>query len=740
MGAPKAASPAVDDAALSPDAQRLVRFIRMNEWGGPVGVVIVVFVWMAAEAYSAGYPLLIAGLSLNWVLIRSALWLTRRERLRTAVLAIASGLWLISLLLGLVLPMVYAVAAIVALMPVAITVWLAGSYMGRSALTAVCVASVAVALIGGIASVSPPLFGIAENVHSMIVFIVHVFVVPSMIGITVFTFTFSSQRLVEAIDEVRTSNRALSESERSLERKVEERTAALEDSYRQLAEARDAALDANRAKSDFLANMSHELRTPLNAIIGYGEMLQEEAQDDGNESHLSDLERIVSSGRYLLSLINGVLDLSKIEAGKMEVHAEPFDVGELVRDVVATIQPLVQKNANTLDCVGDESAGPMHSDVTKLRQVLLNLLSNATKFTREGRISLEIERAPADEGAPWITFRVRDTGIGMTPEQLEGVFEAFSQADASTTREYGGTGLGLAITRQFCTMLGGTIDATSEPGVGSVFEVRLPQRAPEAQASPRPGAGAAGRATTVLVVDDDASARELVSRFLKRKGYEVVTAADGRQALRIARERTLDVITLDVLMPEMDGWEVLRALKSDPANASTPVILLTVTENASLGYALGAADFLTKPIDWDRLSAVVARYRPAERSALVVDDEESARDLARRMLERAGWRVTEAENGRAALESLADARPTLILLDLMMPEMDGFEFVAELRSNPAWASVPVVVITAKDVTAEEQARLKGSVSRIFQKGAYTLDDLGDEIRRLTDASADDTVA
>ena len=482
--------------------------------------------------------------------------------------------------------------------------------------------------------------------------------------------------------------------------------------------------------------MSHELRTPLNAIIGYSEMLQEEARDDGNESYLPDLGKILVSGRHLLELINGVLDLAKIESGKMEIHLEDFDVAELVKGVEGTILPLVRNNANQIELSGLDDLGRMQSDVTKLRQMLFNLLSNACKFTQEGVVRLEAERT-TEAGEDWFRFRVSDLGIGMDEEQLSRVFEEFSQADASTTKLYGGTGLGLPITKKFCEMLGGSITATSEPGQGSTFEIRLPARTPaEEEAAPEAGAGlvdaAPDGAATVLAIDDDAAARDLIARFLGGEGYRVLTATDGEEGLRLAREQRPDLITLDVMMPHVDGWSVLQQLKDDPELAAIPVILLTMTDERNLGFALGASEYLTKPIDRDQLAEVLRTYEGGDRSApaLVVDDESANRDILRKGLERAGWPVVEAENGRVALERVAEAVPRLILLDLMMPVMDGFEFVVELRKNEAWRQVPVLVITAKEITAEDRVRLEGHVSRILRKGSFGQEELLREVRKL----------
>jgi CheY-like chemotaxis protein/anti-sigma regulatory factor (Ser/Thr protein kinase) len=371
-----------------------------------------------------------------------------------------------------------------------------------------------------------------------------------------------------------------------------------------------------------------------------------------------------------------------------------------------------------------DDLGTMRSDVTRIRQILLNLLSNAYKFTQGGTVRLSVAREER-EGGDWLRFVVSDDGIGMSPDQLERLFQAFTQASASTSARFGGTGLGLAISRQFCRMMGGDIEVESEEGAGSTFTVRLPAVTPtrvpdaaagHAAAEETPLGSAAG---TVLVVDDEPTARELMARHLRRAGYQVVEAADGRAGLAAARASRPDVITLDVLMPQMDGWAVLKELKSDPTLADIPVIMATITDERNLGIALGASEYLTKPIDRERLAAILARYSRAgaPRRVLVVEDDESARALIRRALESEGWEVDEAENGRVALERLAESEPALVLLDLMMPEMDGFEFLETLRDGADPSRVPVVVITAKELTEEDHLRLNGGVERIVQKGS-----------------------
>jgi two-component system, NtrC family, sensor kinase len=493
---------------------------------------------------------------------------------------------------------------------------------------------------------------------------------------------------------------------------------------------------ADRHKSEFLANMSHELRTPLNAIIGYSEMLQEDAADLGDEQFTDDLKRINAAGKHLLELINAVLDLSKIEAGKMELYLETFDVATLIRDIAAVIQPLAAKNANHLEIACPETTGTMRADLTKVRQALFNLLSNGCKFTDHGTVTLAVGREASGD-QDWLRFSVSDTGIGMTPEQLARLFDAFSQADAATTRKYGGTGLGLALSRRLCRGMGGDVTVESESGRGSTFTIRLPAIVAEAPepAPPPPALPAHATPTigTVLVIDDEAAIRDLMQRYLSKEGFRVVVAAGGEDGLRLARELRPDAITLDVMMPGLDGWAVLTALKADPAVADIPVIMLTIVDDKNLGYALGAADYLTKPIERDRLLAVLRAHR-RDHPVLVVDDDPTLRQLLRRMLEPEGYAVVEAENGRVALERLRQVLPSVILLDLMMPEMDGFEFVAEFRRHDAWRGIPIVVVTARDLSREDREQLNGYVQKILQKGAHGRDQLLAEVRELVATS------
>jgi PAS domain S-box-containing protein len=514
--------------------------------------------------------------------------------------------------------------------------------------------------------------------------------------------------------------------------------------------AREAAEEASRTKSSFLANMSHELRTPMNAIIGYSEMLMEEAEDTGQEDSIPDLKKIHAAGKHLLGLINDVLDLSKIEAGKTTLYLEDFSIPTMVGEVASTITPLVSKNENELVIVCPPDFGSMRADVTKIRQTLFNLLSNAAKFTQKGRITLTTVRETRD-GREWVHFHVADSGIGMTPAQLGKLFQAFVQADASTTRKYGGTGLGLAISRRFCQMMGGDITVTSEVGKGTVFTATLPARvidpnevSPVAVAAPTdspapaattPTAGAeaavpVANGPLVLVVDDDPAVLDLLTRNLSKDGYSVRTAQTGQDALGLARELKPRLITLDVMMPSMDGWSVLTALKADSATRDIPVVMVSIVDDKPLGFALGASDYLTKPVDRGRLTEVLAKHAPpsAGRLALVIDDLPDNRGVLRHGLEREGWTVIEAENGRLGLDLFAARKPDLVLLDLMMPVMDGFEFLRELRYRDDGRKVPVVVITAKELTPAERDTLRASVENVVQKGSTGADNLLTEIR------------
>ncbi|UWQ32196.1 response regulator [Leisingera sp. M527] len=512
------------------------------------------------------------------------------------------------------------------------------------------------------------------------------------------------------------------------ERKTDDdSTVAVYTDITELKEREQEAEEANRAKSQFLANMSHELRTPLNAVIGITEMLMEDAEEFGQEDFIEPLERISRAGKHLLNLINEILDLSKIEAGKFEMHIESFDLPSLIHDATTTVRPMAEKNGNelTVDCPDD--LGAISADQTRMRQIILNLLSNACKFTEKGQVVLVAREVPDDLGSA-VSIAITDTGIGLSAEQIDRLFEEFSQADSSTTRRFGGTGLGLAISRRLARMMGGDIEVQSALGEGATFTFRLPRiviaSSGEDDASPlpeRPPALPINSARRdnprILVVDDDRASRELMRVMLAKQGYDVVTAVDGREGLELARRMKPSAITLDVVMPELDGWEFLKEIKSDTETAAIPVIMATMTEEPDRGFALGASEYMTKPIDREKMKALLSKYHPQDRTpeVLVVEDDPDVRDVLRGIFSKSGWDVTEAENGNVGIERLDGCQPDLIMLDLLMPEMDGFQFLEALRQRHEYGRVTIVVLTAANLTPEDHRRLNGGVTQIVQK-------------------------
>jgi PAS domain S-box-containing protein len=513
--------------------------------------------------------------------------------------------------------------------------------------------------------------------------------------------------------------------------------------------AKLAAESANHMKSEFLANMSHELRTPLNAIIGYSEMLKEDAEDEGNTQNIDDLNKICTSGNHLLKLINEVLDIAKIEAGQIELLHESFSVLAFLQEITILIQPQMHNNSNRFDIVCAEDIGNIIGDENRLRQVLTNLLSNAAKFTNKGLVTLAVKREDYN-GNNHLFFNVSDTGIGMTDEQMDKVFIPFVQADASTTREFGGTGLGLSISKDICELMGGHINVQSEVGQGSKFTVCIPTdlslleyqgpniAMPDYDATTPSivsytSGTFMGEGECVLVIDDDDKARDLIVRTLEKDGFSIAAASNGAQGLALAKQLKPLCIILDIMMPGMDGWEMIKVLKNTPEIANIPVIINSIADKLKQADADGAIAYLSKPFQKFELLDLLNELAPEQNDIdiLIVEDEEDIRELVARQITSIGWIVRSCKNGLEALIDVQHKMPDVILLDLMMPKMDGFQFLTELRKIPQGNNVPVVIFTAKDLTGQEEILLNQSTKLVIRKGDLkNMNELLPMVRRI----------
>jgi signal transduction histidine kinase/DNA-binding response OmpR family regulator len=514
-----------------------------------------------------------------------------------------------------------------------------------------------------------------------------------------------------------------------LEAKVEERTRELQEANQRLAEA-------SRHKSEFLANMSHELRTPMNAIIGFTRLVMRRSQDVLPSRQYENLEKILVSAEHLLALINDILDLSKIEAGRMDIHPTDFALAALVDVCLRTVEPMLKSDQVQLGKAIDADLPRLHTDEDKLKQVLMNLLSNAAKYTLDGTITVSA-RCQDDT----VVIAVADTGIGIPAEALELIFEEFRQVDSSSTRQYSGTGLGLAISRHLARLMGGEITVRSTIEAGSTFTVTLPmhygvgqplERAPAALASTE-RSGQPGVDKLVLAIDDDANVLYLLQENLAESGYHVVGAVSGEEGLRKARELNPFAITLDILMPHKDGWQVLHELKADVATHHIPIIVLSIVDQKDLGYRLGAFDYLVKPFDRNAILAALGRISPPQGRLLVVDDDPYVVDLVRQLLDGEPYAVAAAIDGLEALAAVARQRPDVILLDLLMPRLDGFGVLEALRQEPHTREIPIIVLTAKTLDTEETTRLRQRVCTVMQKRGLERQGLIQELRSALQA-------
>ncbi|BBO16683.1 conserved hypothetical protein [Candidatus Brocadia pituitae] len=512
--------------------------------------------------------------------------------------------------------------------------------------------------------------------------------------------------------------------------------AALEEKVR-LTELQNKKIEAaNKAKSEFLANMSHELRTPLNAIIGFAEVLRDKLCGDLNEEQSDFVIDIHSSGQHLLQMINDILDLSKVESGKLELKYEEFELGKAIDAVLITLKGLASKKSLTIETTIHDPGDRLVADPTKFKQILYNLLSNAIKFTPEkGKITLQTTSLKKENNG--IEVKVTDTGIGIASEHYPKIFVEFSQVDSSYSRKYEGTGLGLALTKKLVEMHGGTIGFQSTVGAGSVFFFTLPvnrdartEKGRIHSLSERPASH-----ETILVVEDDPKTSELLCVFLNKSGYQTITAFDGEDALQKARKFKPFAITLDIMLPKKDGWEVLKELKEDTEVKDIPVLVISLVDNKDIGFGLGATDYLSKPVSRNELLSKLSSYGLLPRvnnshsKILIVDDDPKSVELLNTLLSAEGYEVLQASGGKEGIDKAFLHKPDMILLDLMMPEVNGFDVVDKLKTSPETNTIPIIVITAKDLTQADKKKLNHCVSLVVKKGKYSNE------RFLTDIAA-----
>jgi len=537
----------------------------------------------------------------------------------------------------------------------------------------------------------------------------------------------------------------------TLVNRVKKSEEKIQQKNRELKQINEQFQKASESKSAFLANMSHELRTPLNAIIGFSEVLKDLAFGELNQKQLKYVGNIYSSGKHLLSLINDILDLSKIESGKLELQIDEFSIPETIEGIIATVKGLASKKGITLDLQTKQDLSYMTADHKKFKQILYNLLSNAIKFTPDGgKVSLTANDSTTDSKIPenFIHFTVEDSGIGIAPENQAQVFAAFEQIDDSYSRQQEGTGLGLALTKKLVEMHGGEIWFESEVGKGTAFHFSLPCNLGQLQESENSlditeekavedkTEEGIGDGPLVLVVEDDPKARELLSIHLSDAGYQVAYAVDGEEALKKAKELKPAVITLDIMLPKKDGWQVLMELKQMPETQNIPVIIVSIVADDTLASSLEAMDCLVKPFSKHQLLEKLQNVRFNQQNTgrrtkvLVIDDDQEAVELIALFLKGKGFDIDRAHSGKQGIKQAIAENPDLIILDLMMPKMNGFEVIKTLKNHPVSKNIPVIINTSLDITREEIKELNGKIHSLVEKGISSKAELLTEIRKI----------